>query len=403
MTDLQWPVHWEEVPSFGTVSKGVLGIYRHSLEELVAAALRGEQPTAALAPSAAAHAEFLDFTRRHCLQPILYARLRNRPDWGCWPQLARETLAREARRQAAVDVCREAAVKEALAELVARGVAPLVIKGTALAYSHYPQPACRPRDDTDLLLRASDRATAAAALADLGYMPMNSVSGELVSYQQIFTSGGPGPLSHVLDVHWRVLNPQRFAGLLSYDEIAAAAVALPALGPGARAPAAVHALLLACVHRLAHHSDGDRLLWLYDIHLLASGLSPPEHDELVRLAAEKRVAHLCVAGLSAAAQWFGPALPEALLRALTELAAQEPLEDFLRDGATRWHLLRSDLAALDGWRARLRLLREHLFPPAAYMLRRYGVSRRWLLPLLYLRRGLSGATKLLRPIATPSP
>jgi hypothetical protein len=372
------------------------------VEALVAAALRGARPAAVPLASATVQAEFLQFTRRHCVQPILYARLRHRADWECWPQLVRETLVREARRQAAVDACREAVVKEALAELVACGVAPLVIKGTALAYSHYPQPACRPRDDTDLLLREADRAAAAAALADLGYVPMNSVSGQLVSYQQIFVRGGPGPLSHILDVHWRVLNPQRFAGLLSYDEIAAAAVPLPTLGPGARAPAAVHALLLACVHRLAHHRDGDRLLWLYDIHLLGGGLSPAEHDDLVRLAAEKRVAHLCVAGLSAAARWFGPALPEARLRALTELAAQEPLEDFLRDGATRWHLLRSDLAALNGWRARLRLLREHLFPPAAYMLRRYGVSRRWL-PLLYLRRGLSGATQLLRPIATPSP
>jgi len=369
----------------------------------VAAALRGAEPTAALVASAAAQSQFLQFTRRHCLQPILYAHLRNRPDWERWPPVVREELTWEARRQAAADTCREAAVKEALAELVARGVAPLVIKGTALAYSHYPQPACRPRDDTDLLLRASDRATAAAALARLGYVPMNSVSGELVSYQQIFIRGGPGPLSHVLDVHWRVLNPQRFAGLLSYDEIVAAAVPLPALGPGARAPAAAHALLLACVHRLAHHNGGDRLLWLYDIHLLAGGLSPAEHGELVRLAAQKRVAHLCVAGLSAAARWFGPTLPEARLRALAELAAQEPLEDFLREGATRWHLLRSDLAALDGWRARRRLLREHLFPPAAYMLRRYGVSLRWLLPLLYVRRGLSGATKLLRPTATPSP
>jgi hypothetical protein len=372
------------------------------VEVLVAAALRGEQPAAALVASPTAQSEFLQFTRRHCLQPILYARLRSRPDWERWPTVVREELAREARRQAAVDVCREAAVKEALAELVARGVTPLVTKGTALAYSHYPQPACRPRDDTDLLLRPSDRATAAAVLARLGYVAMNSVSGELVSYQQLFTRSGPGPLSHVLDVHWRVLNPQRFAGLLSYDEIAAAAVPLPALGPGAHAPAAVHALLLACVHRLAHH-HGDRLVWLYDIHLLAGGLSPAEHDELVRLAAEKRVAHLCVAGLSAAARWFGPALPEAPLRALTEFAAQEPLEDFLRYGATRWHLLRSDLAALDGWPERVHLLREHLFPPAAYMLQRYGVRRRWLLPLLYLRRGLSGATKLLRDTAAPSP
>ena len=37
--------------------------------------------------------------------------------------------------------------------------------------------------------------------------------------------------------------------------------------------APVNALVLACIHRLAHHQGRDRLVWLYDIHLLAGRLA----------------------------------------------------------------------------------------------------------------------------------
>ncbi len=85
------------------------------------------------------------------------------------------------------------------------------------------------------------------------------------------------------------------AAALDYGELAARAVPLPALGRNAHAIAPVHALLLACIHRAGHanapyHVDGiaspegDRLIWLYDIHLLVGGMSAGELDEFVALA-----------------------------------------------------------------------------------------------------------------------
>jgi hypothetical protein len=62
-------------------------------------------------------------------------------------------------------------------------------------------------------------------------------------------------------------------------------------------------------------------------------------------------------------------------------------------------VLRSDLEQLPSWAERLALVREHLFPPPAYMAARYGAGCHWpLLPLLYLDRIIRGATGWFRPV-----
>jgi hypothetical protein len=60
-------------------------------------------------------------------------------------------------------------------------------------------------------------------------------------------------------------------------------------------------------------------------------------------------------------------------------------------------LLMADLSVLP-WRGRLRLLREHLFPPADYMLSDPRPARRLPLPAHYLWRILRGARGWFRPL-----
>ena len=45
------------------------------------------------------------------------------------------------------------------------------------------------------------------------------------------------------------------------------------LDTSARGPSSVDALVLAAVHRIAHHFDSDHLIWLYDIDLIARSLT----------------------------------------------------------------------------------------------------------------------------------
>jgi len=43
----------------------------------------------------------------------------------------------------------------------------------------------------------------------------------------------------------------------------------------------------------------------------------------------------------------------------------------------------------------LKLLREHLLPPASYVLQKYETQNRAALPALYLRRAIAGSARLL--------
>jgi hypothetical protein len=66
----------------------------------------------------------------------------------------------------------------------------------------------------------------------------------------------------------------------------------------------------------------------------------------------------------------------------------------------RWHHeLSSNLRGLRRWRDRVRLLREVLFPAPSYMQRTYGLAPgslgTFLLPMLYLHRGLRGGMNVL--------
>jgi hypothetical protein len=69
------------------------------------------------------------------------------------------------------------------------GVTTLVLKGAALAYTHYPAAYLRPRGDTDLLVKPTDRAMADYALGTLRYKRENSVSRDAVHTQWMFRQG----------------------------------------------------------------------------------------------------------------------------------------------------------------------------------------------------------------------
>jgi len=113
----------------------------------------------------------------------------------------------------------------------------------------------------------------------------------------------------------------------------------------------------------------------------------------VRRACEKGLRAVCLDGLRRAATLLGTPLPAEASYAL-EAGAGEPAAGYLRGGRVRW--LATELRSLPGWPERMRLLIEHAFPPADYMLARHGRRSSWWLPGLYVQRGLRGAWRMLR-------
>ncbi len=286
---------------------------------------------------------------------------------------------------------------EVLGALAQAGIGPLLLKGAGLAYWLYPEPYLRSRCDTDLLV--PDREGAELALEILqgrGYQRAVTVEGDWVSHEIACSRPGMLGVTHTLDVHWRLSNMQRFARVLDFAELEAEAIPLPGLGPRARGLGTVHALLLAAMHRVAHLADGsaNRLIWLWDLHLLAQALSPTQWAQLLALAERTGQCGVCLDGLGRAAETFGTASPAGVLGALEKGAAKEGFDP--RQATTRLGVELSNLRSLGSWSERLGWLREHLFPHPDYLLAKYRSSERGRLPLLYLRRILEGIPKLWR-------
>jgi hypothetical protein len=312
-----------------------------------------------------------------------------------WPDRVRCALQDARRFAAATEAIRRQDLIQLLAAFPQAGVRCLLLKGAQLAYTHYRQPWLRPRFDTDLLIQRDDRGRADAVLRGLGYTPSAQVSGTLISHQLQYQRHDRYGLTDTVDVHWKVTNPHVFADALTFDELVAAARAVPPLGDPARGLSDVHALILACVHRVAHHPNADKLIWLYDIHVLAGAMTPGQREEFLEQARIKRLRAICASGLERAVRYFGTAHPAAWLDRLQAGNDQhEPTAAFLRHDLRRVDILKSDLRAVPGWTPKLRLLREHLFPATAFVRSRYGSGT----PLLfaYVARILAGVGKWFR-------
>ena len=246
------------------------------------------------------------------------------------------------------------------------------------------------------------RASVRSVLHELGYVSFTALSGEFVIAQFQCERVAASGIRHLCDVHWKIVNRLRFADAVQFDELADAAIPLPMLGPGARGLGRMHALWLACVHRAAHHYDQDTLLWLYDVHLLVEALDAGGLERFVALAERSGVRRICLRALLLARTRFATRIPPAVLTALEAAPADEPSTVFLNPNIRQIDVLRDDLRALPGWRARLMLLKEHVFPSATYMREGYAPGSSAPVLWLYLGRIVTGARKWLSSLGEAS-
>jgi len=229
----------------------------------------------------------------------------------------------------------------------------------------------------------------------LGYERTPSTSGTLVSSQAPFTRKDDFGVTHALDVHWKIANWQVIARVTSHADLASRSVAVPALGPAAREVSHADALLLACLHRAAHHRDSEELLWLYDIHLIVERLTVSDWTFVVDAAGRGAVKTVCRRGLGLAVDYFGSNVPSQVLDGLAG-ARDEPSSIYISKNLRLVDGLLSDLRALS-WRDRVRLIAEHLCPPAEYIRKKYGLTSRRSLLVFYARRIAAGVPRWFTP------
>ncbi|MCB2262495.1 MAG: nucleotidyltransferase family protein [Candidatus Thiosymbion ectosymbiont of Robbea hypermnestra] len=267
------------------------------------------------------------------------------------------------RDYAAHDLMLTAVIRQTLDLLAAANIPALLLKGTPIGFRYYQAPYLRTRCDTDCFIRAADREMAAGILASNGYR-IAGLDQRFHSSRQFGATRRSRQGSAVsFDIHWKLSNRTLFDDILPFEECWKTRRPLPELGGNAYMPSPPQLLLHTCIHRIAHgrNTMRNRLIWLYDVHLITQGFSAEDFDRFRRLAIEKRVGMLCLDALVMCQYYFRTTYPERYLVTLTRNRRQEPSARLLRASKPRWVL--ADLWALETPREKLAFSRELLFPP----------------------------------------
>jgi hypothetical protein len=369
------------------------------VDEFICATLRGDYPAWPMALGNTFGNLLIRRAEYHGVTALLNERF---PHLSTCPNAVRDAAHRRAVAQALWEMQHKHVLSEVVDALWKKGIEPLLFKGTSLAYGLYENPFWRARGDSDIIVPADAAGHAGEVLRSLGFQQEQAVTGELVTYQESYTFTGQQGGSHTIDLHRRINNSEFLSRLFSYGELRAEAISLPQLCSRALAVEPKHALILACLHRSTHihnpywvegeaYYGGNRLIWLYDIHLLGRSFISSQWQDFVASATDKGLCATSLAGLESAAACFFTPYPDEVRRALSKTG--EPVAAYLH--ATRLRQSWIDLVALNGATERLRFLRELVFPSASYMHSKYShLDWKWL-PLLYMRRATGGFMRRL--------
>ena len=375
------------------------------LDDLICAVLREESPKWPAACGDELETIFMRRAQYHGVTPLLHERLRH---LSAWPYPVREAVRRYALAGAGWELRHQQVLSDVVAVLRTSDIEPVLFKGTALAYSLYANPVWRERSDTDMIVAPHDWGRASDALISLGFRRNMGVSGEFVSYQDSYTKESGDGGQHTIDLHRRINNSELLSRLFSYEELRAEACQAPALCKAAWIAGPVHSLLLACLHPATHkhnpyivddvpHYGGDRLIWHYDVHLLAESFTPVQWQDFVDQAGTKGLGATSLEALKRAATCYKTRYPDVALQALAK--RREPVAVYLKAGKLRQGWI--DFVSISGMANRLQFAREFAFPPTTYMRAKYAQLPNAWLPWLYARRAVEGLTKYLRRFRQP--
>lgn len=378
-----------------------------NVDDLLCACMRSEDPSWPIEADELFASSLVERAKYHGVLALIYDKFQRVPTTSkVWPSPVTQASRDAALGQAMWELRHRDLLNQVLTRLADIGVRPVLFKGTALAYSLYPEGALRSRGDTDLIIPPGTLHQVDKVLKALCFKREIGMSGEFVSYQGSYTRSQTGEDNHTLDVHWRINNSELLSRLFTHAELLEQARLIPRLSTRALATSPVHALLIACMHRATHrvnpyyvdgvvHYSGDRLIWLYDIHLILGALSPAQCDEFIAQANTKGLRAICLDGIEKSRSYFQTLVPENIMVALGQTGSIEAPARYLN--ANRWHQQWMDFVALGSRKARIRFACETFFPSAHYMRQKYPQFSGGLV-WLYALRAFGGITNRLRRV-----
>jgi hypothetical protein len=364
-------------------------------DELIAyiLSLLRDQPPALPTATQAEWYELLDLLSSHGIIPWIYWRAGHLP---------RELRPLEAVTDRMREVFLASRARSFLMETQLRGIEDafnredvrvLVLKGPALAWRLYPDPATRPSGDIDLLVRPEEFIKSRNILENMGYECLGKRFENSRDFfcEEIFIHKSRESTPRQVELHWDLL---RFSGAcsnLEMDDLFQRAVELRASALTFEVLNPVDELIHAALHLNIEHSQDIRLIWIYDIRLLARALAVP--DDWVSLQKRSMDSRAVIAvrnSLQMARFWAGLELP-AGFDDLSTWPEPEQIE------ISTWsHVVRQRRSIMSNFRLswigssnifeRARSLFHLVFPDPKMIRLNYPTSHKWLLPLSYIRR-----------------
>jgi hypothetical protein len=348
--------------------------------------IRGDDLDWPPAAETAFYEQFLDRAIANGVDILVCHCLRSKSAWQDLPKELREQLEQRSRNAIAMEMARSHDLSALLEGMAGQGLDLLLMKGSALACTHYPQPHLRARVDTDVLIEPASIRQVRALLDGLDY---DLVGWTYKSHQFNATRGKYGGRVIRYDVHWRANNGAKYARVIDFAEALEESVPVPGI-EGGRTLSPVHSLMLACMHRAGTIPNlPDRLVWLYDMHLLVSAMSAEELSTFAARAKNGHIQEVCLAALVECSRCFGTIISPDIMSGLVGESGQSARAS--RFARSQLALILDDLRQLPNWSSRLDMLREYLFPPGEYLLLRYGKEGWYWVPMLYCRYLFGGA------------
>jgi hypothetical protein len=275
---------------------------------------------------------------------------------------------------------------EVLHSLREHSVTPIGLKGVALAYTVYPDPACRPMSDLDLLISSEEMLRAQSVLEHLGYeswFPVTRPRALMIRARSELPMFGTRSGSGLVELHWGGFPGEWLQRTTRIDDADLWARAVPATL--ADQPALILSpednLLQVAVHQAINHNmSAPWLRGLVDIALLARHY-PIDWNVIVQRARTWRVATAVwlvlslavdLAGLQEAAEAARELQPSALRRWLLGRFANAGSLVMMRDLSTsKWRYVFL-LLLIDRGRDAQRLVCRALWPEREWLIARYG-------------------------------
>lgn len=333
----------------------------------------------------------LEVARQEGVIALCYEHLHQLPIWNdCSPTL-RNALTQANLQEVAVEMARTEELRKVLALLAEHNIDILIMKGAALAHTLYSKPHHRSRCDTDLLLSSLKEAERASGLLQTtGYEQPTAVLGDLICPELGCYKTTASGLVHALDIHWGMSNSALFAYRYTFDQLYTTSNPISTLSSHSYGLNHVHALLLACMHRILNLwlKDIDRIIWVYDIHLLCISLNSQQWQTLTVTAKDKNLCGVVLEGLKEARILFATSIPEKNLTYLESATQKESFQPTHVGIAWRYHW--ATFCSFSSLKARALWLSQCLFPSVKYMRKKYKFKNKAYAPWFYGKRLLIG-------------